>query len=550
MFYNATLRNRIFSLLEPPNPDYISLLDWTTKYRSSLIRGRAFELETHQYLKAIYQDDCREMVIEKAGQVGISEYLISYILWSCDIRQATGLYIFPTDTHVSDFSTARIGPAISPDASTYLAGIVSQAGHGRVDRVGLKSVRNRFLYLRGAGIKPDGRAPQLKSIDADVVVLDERDEMSDRAEALARERLGHSSISEIRIASTPTYPSVGIHKLYAQTDRRRWHIKCQHCGNFQTLELTDLVKEFDPIGRPIEWYKDAEKQPVMICRKCSKALDRLSPGEWVAEDPNNPVHGYHLSRLYMTHKPLVDIIEGLRSDDDTKRKETYNQGLGLPYRPPSSVSLSETTLDLCRRDYVTRLPGKGARVYMGVDVGVMLHVVIREKMPDGSTEARFIGMVKAFDLELAQLMERYQVRLCVIDALPETRSARTFQANAGQGKVWLCYYGEKKHTEPSEVWSVKDWTVNADRTRTLDTTLAGFISAGRGEPGKTLPANMRGNPDYYKQITALERVLEKSADGNQVARYIGDPDHYAHAENYCDIAMRSPMDMGWTRGQG
>lgn len=548
---NPTLQNRLLEFLDDrakAAPD-LGLLEWTRRYRSQLVLGREFDLSAHKYLAAIYNDNSQQMVIQKAGQVGASEYLISWVLWSCDVRQCTGLYLFPTDTHVSDFSTARIGPAVSYEVSPYLAGIISDKDvvGRKVERVGLKRIRNRFLYMRGAKVQQDGRAPQLRSIDADVVVLDEFDEMNPQAEALAMERLGHSKIAESRIASTPTYPTVGIHPLYNKTDRCKWIVACPHCGNKQPLELLDLVIEFDDTSRPVKFYQDENGNPYLACRRCKGAMDRLADGEWVAEDPSQPVRGYHLSRLFMAHKPLQAIIEGLQSSDESRRQETYRQALGLPYRPASSMSLDAGLLDNCRRNYKMGT-SRGSRFYMGVDVGRVLHVVIREIMNDGEMQARYIGTVQSFDEELAYLMNRFKVRCCVIDALPETRAARKFQEQFYPGKVWVCYYQEKKHTEPSEVYNVNELSVSADRTRTLDTTLAGFVDASNGKPGKTLFSSIRDVPDYYAQLTAIERVLEKSADGNQVARYIGDPDHYAHAENYCDIAMRSPI--GWSRGSG
>jgi phage terminase large subunit GpA-like protein len=174
----------------------MALLPWTQLRRKLLGPDKLFDLTQHKYLAGIYEDDCQEMVLCKAGQVGISEYLVSWLLHSASERQCTGLYVFPTDTHVSDFSAARLGPAIDPDVSQYLADLVMPASGGQrgADRVGLKRVGSRFIYFRGAKVQPDGRAPQLRSVDADVLILDEYDEMDPRAPALARERLGHSFI--------------------------------------------------------------------------------------------------------------------------------------------------------------------------------------------------------------------------------------------------------------------------------------------------------------------------------------------------------------------
>jgi len=125
-----------------------------------------------------------------------------------------------------------------------------------------------------------------------------------------------------------------------------------------------------------------------------------------------------------------------------------------------------------------------------------------------------------------------------------------FQDRHPWGKIWLNYYVEKKKTEPSETWSYKEKSVESDRTRTLDVVFSLLLKASRGEPGKTLPAPARAIADYYENLCEMERVLKKSADGNMTPIYIGENDHYSHAENYCSIASRCPVSAGWSRGPG
>jgi hypothetical protein len=527
----------------------MELLGWMYKYRGFLGPDKPLDFDEHRYLEPIYKDDCEEMDLLKAGQVGVSEYLLSWFIWSADVRKATGLYIFPTDGLVSDFSTARLGPAIEPEVSPYLAEIIisshsTKAGRRGADRVGLKRVRDRFIYFRGGQVKPDSRAPQLKSIDADVLVLDEFDEMDPRAPVISMERLGHSNIAQVRKASTPTYSEVGIHAEYLQSDQRRWFVSCKSCGQKQDLRLEDMIIEFDDLQRPVAWHKDNAGNPFIACRRCGGEMDRLGHGEWVVAYPGRRVHGYHLSRLFAPHKPLMDIIEGLQSTNETKRQQIYNQGLGLPYSSPLAIKLTDDILNACRRDYgLTPSQGRGSKVYCGVDVGNLLHVVIREVFPDGSRQARYIGEVSEFE-DVAQLMRIHGVKTTVVDALPETRKAREFQEGFPRGKIWLAYYtsqkvGSKKESEMT--WDTDELTVNIDRTRALDATLSLFTDAARGEPGNTLPGNAKDIPDYYTHLKALERRLVTDANGNQLAVYVSaSPDHYAHAENYLNMATEFP----------
>lgn len=528
--------------------DVIDLLSWTLQHRSTLVPGRPFDLTHHLYLVDLYNCTAPRMCASKAGQMGLSEYLVSYALHAADQRDATVLYVFPTDTHVSDFSSARIGPAI--EASPYLGGIIvdarAEGGKAGADRVTLKRVRDRFLYLRGAQVKPDGSAPQLKSIDADALILDELDEMDDRAPEIARKRLGASALGEERIVSTPTYAGAGIHAQFAESDQREWHVRCAACGEWQPMTINNVVQDWDSFGRPTRWNGKSESHAFVACRKCGAALDRLGPGRWVAAYPGRDLVGFHLSRLFSAAS-LDAIVATLGSLNETKRRECYNQDLGEPYTPRGG-QLTDDILDACRREYAHGVVLK-ERTVMGVDVGKVLHCVIRgpAHAESGERPQRWAGAVESFE-EVGRMMRRFNVGTLVIDALPETKKARELQASFPEGTVWLAYYTTQKvgskRAEPVQwvgeetVNGQRAWNgvVNMDRTQTLDEMFAEFAE-GRA----TLPANAREAPEYYAHLKAPVRVLEDGPGGQKIAAYVeSSPDHLAHAENYCLAARAAP----------
>lgn len=510
------------------------LLTWTAVRRVNLRTGVEFDLVRHPYLVGLYTCAAQEMVVCKASQVGASEFLVSYALHAADVRGATVLYLFPTDRDISEFSAGRLGPAI--EASPYLTQITGKASSGArgVDRVKLKRVRDRFVYLRGAQVKPDGSAPQLKSIDADVLIFDEVDEMDRRAPAIARHRLDHSEIAEVRWVSTPTWAGMGIHAQWLASDKRLWFVRCDACGQRQDLTIQDVVVEWDNLERPVRWHGD-EFKAFPVCRKCGAPLDRLGPGEWVAEFPERPVAGFHLTKLFAPTVDLLTVVHHLQTVDETARKEAYNQDLGLPYTPRGG-RFTAAELDAARRDYAHGGQWDAAQVgfigatVAGVDVGAVLHVVVRRQ---AGAEWRQVWAGSCAWDELGATLTRYGVRAVVMDALPETEQARKFQA-AWRGSVWLAYYvPQARGLKKADAVEVKraDGVVNLDRTRTLDAVFAGLRDGTL-----TLPAHARDIPDYYAHLTALARRVEQKAD-EAVAVYAGDgADHLAHAENYCRVA--------------
>lgn len=549
-----------FTPKEPVNPklallqamakeDLPDLLEWTIQKRPFLGPSRKFNLDRHRYLRDIYRCQAKEVVVMKASQMGASEWLVSYALHACDQRTGNVFYVFPTEAHVSDFSTARLGPAI--ESSDYLNKIIIDgSGHGGFkgsDRITLKRIRDRFLYFRGSKVQADGNAPQLKSVDADILILDEVDELDPRAPAIAKKRLGHAreDLGNVLWVSTPTYPGMGIYEEWLKSSQQLWFIACEHCGTKQSLEIGMCVFEWDSLGRPYQWHGKEAGQAYLACKHCGKPLNRLVDGEWVATYPDREVVGFHLSKLFSAQMKLDSVVANLDTVDETKKREAFNQDLGLPFIPRGG-HLETETLDNCRKEY-GHGPDPYKTCYMGIDVGRVLNVIIRSiaQFETGETKQLYAAQLEWSELD--RIMKIYRPKRVVIDALPETTKAREFQGNYSYGVVWLAYYpnfpqGNKR--EDYAIFDPKETRVLIDRTRSLDATYAGFYGAT-----STLPFHARNIRDYYDQLRASIRVLKEDTTGQEVATYIETgPDHYSHAENYAHIASLCKIGMGWAEG--
>lgn len=518
----------------------LDLLTWTALYRKDLRAGVKFDLRNHSYMIDIFKYTGKELVVYKASQMGASEYAISAALYSCDVLAATCLYVFPTVTHISDFSSARVSPAV--EASPYLQSIVTGfapdaqgvvRSDKKTDRVTLKRIRDNFLYLRGGTVSPYGNAPQLKSIDADVVFLDEVDEMDARVVPLAEKRLGHSSLGYMRYISTPTYANVGIHAVYETSDAREWFVPCDKCGHRQFLTMNHIITEWDGLERPIDWHGRDEQRAYVACEKCGRELDRLARGEWIASFANRERAGFHLSRIFSPQADLLSMVLSLRNTDETARKEAFNQDWGLPYKPRGG-QLTDEVLDDCIRPYTSGSMSIAEATFMGIDVGSVLHVVIRgpQSAETGERRLRTAMIVDRFK-DAAELMRMYNVRRCVVDMMPEVRAARDFQNMFSAGRVLLANFRDLSREVDAIHLDAERFMVEADRTRALDSMLAGFYLRE-----SVLPADIKSlSIDYYPHLKALTRVVEPGRSGRETARYISSTaDHYAFAELYTHIA--------------
>lgn len=520
-----------------PEPlEILGLLDWTRKYRSLLGPERPLDLgPARRYLQDIYSDTSQRIVVMKSAQTGLSEWMLSAALHAADMRNMTVMYLLPTDQAISDYSVSRWGPAF--EASTYLSSILRAAGKERgSDRISLKRVRDSFIHLKGARLDTKGSSIKLRSTAADLICFDEYDEHDPRAYALATKRLNASVYAEEKIISTPTFSGFGIHKLYTgESDCRTYQIQCAGCRKWQPITLDNLVIEFDEDSqKPLRWHGQDDDQPFFACTKCQQRIDMTGHAEWVAEFPGRSTRGYHVSKF---HSPICDlsaILRNLQSNDASVVYQTYTQDLGVPHSAGNTGLDSEDLTD-CERAYtVPSMPGKGKKCFAGVDVGKVLHVVIREEADPESGERRLLWVGTCSFTELVPLLRRYNVYTTVCDLMPEVTKVREVQKSMEQLTFWPALFSSTLENEKDPVaFDYHERRVDVDRTRIMDHVIAGFL-----DEDLTLPANGQSVPDYYDQLRAPKRVIQETPRC-RVARYIETgPDHFFLAEVYCFIAHR------------
>jgi hypothetical protein len=182
---------------------------------------------------------------------------------------------------------------------------------------------------------------------------------------------------------------------------------------------------------------------------------------------------------------------------------------------------------------------------MGIDVGKYLNVVIlkwhlgrgafdnytTDLYRSATPEVIYATKIREFE-EIEQILARFLVSFCVIDANPERRKALEFARNHF-GKVRLCFYGNASQKREITVSSdLNEPTITVDRTSWLDITLNRFM-----EQKVILPRDI--GLEFQSHITAMTRIYEKDKDGNPVGRWVAGTaaDHYAHAMNYAEIAL-------------
>jgi hypothetical protein len=423
------------------------------------------------------------------------------------------IYFFPTRTDVLEFSKSRVGPMLAENPS--LQKLMTET-----DTAGLKRIGDAHLYLRGMQ-----SSVGMKSVPADMVVFDELDETAPAAKAMALERLAHSNYKRVIELSNPSLPDYGIDEQYQKSDQRHWTLRCPYCAHHTALD-----KEFPrKLGEDVPILRlRASGECYRACSACGGELD-MDQGEWVADWPSRPIHGYRISQLFSS---TVDPAEILREYRTTRFPDRfYNLKIGIPWSDLGRRLDTASVLSLCTgRPMAESIDGSWGA--MGVDTGRDLHVVILENQdPSGKKPKRLIHLAVCHEFgELDALMERFRIDRCVIDGLPETHATREF-AGRHAGSVFLNFFNENQRG--SVRWDYRSRTVQVNRTEALDASRA-IIR----DKMLTLPQRSRLVEEFAEHMACDAKVLDEDEEtGIKKYRYIRTgANHFSMALTYALIA--------------
>lgn len=515
---------------------------WVTHRR---IMGEPFpgpySFKYHPWCREVHDSEAGFNTIMKAAQMGLTEVAINVAFFTVDVKKRDVLYVLPTAMNASDFSKSRFNTALLH--SHYLSELFTDT-----NTVGLKQAGGVNLYIRGS--RGDSN---LKSIPVSVLILDEADEMDQRAIWLALERLSGQLHKFVFSLSTPTIPNFGIHKLYLQGTQEHYYFTCPKCGRKTEFIFPDCL---EICGESIS---DPEvRRSHLKCKECKKKLEHKEKPEFLSKafwEPTAHVdedhRSFYINQMYSyTVSPSDLAFAYFRGvGDEAAMVEFHNSKQGLPFIPDGG-QVTESEIENAIRNYFqeNQRPeiGTDRCIVMGIDQGKMNNVVVVEYIIKGGGDlnaAAHAKVLAAFKLPgddfefLDPLMREWQIRACVIDADPQINDARRF-ARRFPGYVYLCRYRRGVTGKELQVNEEDSGApiVTVDRTNWLDASMGRFHSDRVNLPADT-PL------EFKDHVKALVRTYEKDDQGNPKAVYLSTgPDHYAHAFNYAEIAL--PLAAG------
>ena len=504
------------------NNDQNCISTYAEHYGVNPDSGTPYRLVGYEYLIEPLNSMENRVVLQKAAQVGAPVMAMMRVMWFLEHRQKSAMYLFPTHRTADRFRRGRF--SVMVQRSPVFQSIVKATGAPGHLRVGTAQ-----FYCHGARSRAE-----LMSVPVAYLTLDERDELYKAAGLegtpwsavdLARQRLAGQPDSWELSLSTPTIPGYGIAAEFAKSDQRAYHVVCPLCDR-----LTDITWPAALLG--VDGLPHRARFGCPRCQRPWTSEQRralIHNGKWAPQVSGQLTHGYQLSQLLSpVAKPdrLVQQWQDAQSDPSALQV-FHNSVLGLPYLAEGARLETATIEAAIARGNGASMASSACTSMAGIDVGPQfLHVVIA--MPVEKMCRILWAGVALHWAELEMLLNQFNVRSYVIDAQPETHEARRLVAKRAGG--WMCYYrmgiGSQPHSDTAQ------HVLRVPRSETLDALYRAW-NTGR----VIAPTNLPG--EFAEQLRSPVRVVRLDRRGVPRVDYLeaGGADHYAHAMNYCLLAM-------------
>jgi hypothetical protein len=202
-------------------PQLTDPVKWVQTTR--ILKGRPFSFKDRNYLLPIYRDRSPRIIIAKARQMEMTEWLVNWLLHNLvTYPNTTAIYTAPRMDQVSRFSRDRFRRAIL-DAPT-LRPIISRVRELEDDVPAISRVpfsNGSLCYLVSAW----GDFAAIRNIPADFVAIDEAQDIQGEAVPVIEESMSHSKHRRMVIVGTASDEGDQLDQLWHQSDMKEWDLE-------------------------------------------------------------------------------------------------------------------------------------------------------------------------------------------------------------------------------------------------------------------------------------------------------------------------------------
>lgn len=360
----------------------ITVSEWADAHRVLSVIGSAepgpWRTSRTPYLREIMDQlsehaPARTVAFMKSSQVGGTEVASNWLAYIMAVAKGPVGVVMPTEKSLNDWVMQKFTP-MSEETPAIREVLYKRSNNSADNSAQRKRFRGGILYFKTAGSTAELKSTSLRYAIADEV--DEYDWSTVQGDPLGllEVRLTTFHDRKLFVPSSPTMKDASrIEELFLAGDRRRYHVPCPHCGEFQHLTWANLRWEKRPDNprRILDaWY---------ACKECGAQIeeyqkpDMLARGRWIAEAPDAPFPSYHINALYspiglgLTWRELAaEWIEA--QDDPAKLMRFMNTRLGETWADRSR-DIKPNLLEARAEPYQLRTVPPGCMVLTaGVDV--------------------------------------------------------------------------------------------------------------------------------------------------------------------------------------
>jgi hypothetical protein len=268
------------------------------------LKKKPISFARRPYLREPYNSKARRLVIRASRQVEKSTFLVNTIIHAA-IR-FPGIHILfacPRQEQARVFSNSRLLPTIqdSPLIRRVLLG-----GSSRPPQVmHLRFVNSSEVYVRAAYHSADS----VRGIDADLLLIDEFQDVADGNLPVLEETLSHSQMHRVVLTGTPKTIDNHLESVFQQATACEFKVPCIGCRKGTILDERCL----GPIAP--------------ICPECQTPIDPKC-GHWVPRNPGSTWgESYWINHLMVPWVNYQELLERQRTYNPALFK---NECLGLP----------------------------------------------------------------------------------------------------------------------------------------------------------------------------------------------------------------------------
>lgn len=528
-------------------------------HRGVTVDNNKLEFERHRYLLPLYTDPSREIVLVKAAQLGATVYQLLRILWFLEQNQGTkaGLF-FPNKDLADEISKDRLTPLL--ESSEELYNLTDPK-----DALALRKIGKSTLYMRYL----EGKSSK-DSTPMDYLSFDEVRLASQQSIDQVMERIAHSDFKYRVYMSTCGLPNDTIHKRFLDGTQHIWMSKC-NCP-----DGVDLARTF-----PNCVIDDKSRNKLYLrCPKCKYTVRDPQNGRYVPHNPGADYPSYSVSQLVSDFISLKEIWKFFSTT--TNISEFYNGKLGLPWVDEENrgVSMDQLMASVDNTLQWGRTVRSDSGCAMGVDQGAGYCVVtIGDVLSNGKKRLRHVEVIENNNprymvngkkvtpfVRLRELMKEFDVRICVVDAMPNSNDALAF-AQDFKSRVFLAWYqrdaknvvqwGDKKKSGESirkaGSFLKFKYTVVLARYLSLGAMLGGWadgkyvcpdpeklVQICRSEKTTQLEpeaVTMRLFHHMCRLVRQFKVTNPETGEGKHEWIYTNGDPHLAHAMNYMNVAL-------------